>query len=62
MKRPLEVPKERLLADGNLSNRCELNVDQLLALLDKCLKTTYFVYEGEYYQQQQGTAMGSHYC
>jgi hypothetical protein len=34
-------------------------VDRILALLTFCLNTTYFVYEGVFYQQCKGAAMGS---
>jgi hypothetical protein len=32
---------------------------QILQLLEFCLSTTYFVFEGKYYKQKQGAAMGS---
>jgi hypothetical protein len=36
-----------------------LYVEDIIDLLSFCLKTTYFVFEGCYYQQVFGTAMGS---
>ena len=36
-----------------------LSADQITHLLDLCLRTTSFVYKGEYYQQEDGAAMGS---
>jgi predicted GIY-YIG superfamily endonuclease len=55
----LEVIRHKLQKDTHLSQRCELTIDQLLTLLAFCLNTTYFVYEGFFYKQKQGAAMGS---
>ena len=55
----VEVIKIRLLEDKNLSDRCELSVEQVTTLLELCLNTTYFLYGGKFYQQMQGAAMGS---
>ena len=32
---------------------------RVLKLLEFCLGTTYFIYDGDYYQQKHGAAMGS---
>ena len=37
-------------------------MDFLIDLLSFCLNTTYFVYDGTYYQQVFGTVMGSPVC
>ena len=42
-----------------LSNRTELNINQISELLELCLTTTYFIYDGTYFQQTHGAAMGS---
>ena len=55
----IEVVKDKLEKDHKLRNRCELSIGQLLQLLTFCLNTTYFCYEGTFYKQKQGTAMGS---
>ena len=55
----LEVIRSRLVKDQTLKKRCELTVDQLTQLLEFCLNTTYFVYDGTFYQQTHGAAMGS---
>lgn len=39
--------------------RCTLSVEQLLTLLKFCLNTTYFVLNGNFYQQNHGAVMGS---
>ena len=55
----IEVVKARLQEDRHLSKRCELSIGQLIQLLTFCLNTTYFTYNGVFYKQKQGTAMGS---
>ncbi|XP_053389112.1 uncharacterized protein LOC123531409 [Mercenaria mercenaria] len=59
VEKALEVIRKRLETDKNLNDRCELNVDQVSELLELCLTSTYFVYQGKYYPQKQGAAMGS---
>ena len=54
-----KVVEDKLQKDLNLRKRCELSVGQLLQLLTFCLNTTYFSYDGTYYKQKHGTAMGS---
>ncbi len=39
--------------------RCKLKVDQLITLLELCLDTTYFMFEGQFYRQTHGAVMGS---
>ena len=55
----LTIIQERLNADETLPERTNLSVESLMHLLKICLKTTYFVYDGNYYQQNEGAAMGS---
>ena len=55
----LQVIHRLLLEDESLGNRTELTADQITHLLDLCIRTTYFIYGGEYYQQKDGAAMGS---
>ena len=55
----VSVIREYLQTDEFLSDRCSLNIDQVLELLQFCLNTTYFVYNGDFYQQTHGAAMGS---
>ena len=43
----------------HLGQRTSLPVEDIVDLLPFCLNTTYFVFEGTYYQQVFGTAMGS---
>ena len=55
----LEIIRKRLQDDITLPNRTPLSPDDVIAVLDKCLKGTYFLYKGEYYLQIHGAAMGS---
>ncbi|XP_072016884.1 uncharacterized protein [Amphiura filiformis] len=48
-----------LTADDTLDSRTDLNPQQVTDLLSTCLKTTYFIYDGKYYIQREGAAMGS---
>ena len=55
----MDIIRRRLQEDVTLSNRTPLSPDDVIAVLDKCLKGTYFLYNGEYYLQIHGAAMGS---
>ena len=55
----LEVITERLQEDDTLTSSTEMTISQIVELLDFCLNTTYFIYDGAYYQQTHGAAMGS---
>ena len=53
----LNVVRSRLEGDITLSERTELNPDQIVRLAEVCLKQ-YFVYNGEFYEQLHGAALG----
>ena len=36
-----------------------MSITQIVTLLEFCLKNTYFLFQGKYYEQVHGTAMGS---
>ena len=55
----LEIITERLHTDDTLTSRTEMTIPQIVELLDFCLNTTYFIYDGTCYQQTHGAAMGS---
>ena len=55
----LTIIKDRLNNDNTLSDRTDLSVEQIMSLLEYCLTTTYFQYDGQFYQQLEGAAMGS---
>ena len=55
----VKVAEERLKGDASLGQRTSLSVEDIIHLLSFCLKITQFTYNGTYYQQVFGTAMGS---
>ena len=55
----LEIIRKRLQDYITLPNRTPLSPDDVIAVLEKFLKGTYFLYKGEHYFQIQGAAMGS---
>ena len=55
----IKVATKRLRQNPTLLQRTSLPVEDIIDLLSFCLNTTYFVFEGCYYQQVFGTAMGS---
>ena len=55
----LKVITERLHEDDTLTSRMEMTIPHIVELLDFCLNTTYFIYDGAYYQQTHGATMGS---
>ena len=55
----LNIIKNRLEKDQQLQQRTSMSVSQITSLLEYCLRSTYFVFQGEYYEQLEGAAMGS---
>ena len=55
----VDIMKNRLEKDSTLSNRTNLSAAQVACLLHLCLTTTYFTYNGNFYTQVEGAAMGS---
>jgi hypothetical protein len=55
----IKVATKRLRQDATLLRRTSLPVEDIIDLLSFCLNATYLVFEGCYYQQVFGTAMGS---
>ena len=55
----VKVAEERLKGDASLGQRTSLTVEDIIHLLSFCLKITQFTYNGTYYRQVFGTAMGS---
>ena len=55
----VEIIRDRLREDEDLVERTPLSPDRIAELLGLCLKSTYFSYSGEFYEQREGAAMGS---
>ena len=58
----IHIIKEKLTNDTELHQRTSITINQITTLLEFCLKSTSFVFQGQYYQQMQGAAMGSPLC
>ena len=54
-----QVAEDRLIADTSLGDRTALSPPQVVTLLQFCLNAIYLAYQGQFYQQSFGTAMGS---
>ena len=55
----LEVTLQGLREDSALKDRTLLPPERITHLLELCLRTTYFTFRSEFFQQQDGAAMGS---
>ena len=55
----IQIVKQRLQQDNTLPQRISMSIPQITSLLEFCLTHTYFLFQGKYYEQVQGAAMGS---
>ena len=55
----IQIVKQRLQQDSTLPQRTFMSIPQIITLLEFCLTNTYFLFWDKYYEQVQGTAMGS---
>jgi hypothetical protein len=55
----LEIIRGKLIEDTNLKQRTVLSPNDIVQLLGHCLNCTYFVFQGQFYLQTHGAAMGS---
>ena len=55
----LDIIKDLLKKDSTLKERTVLLVKDIILLLEFCLKNSYFSFQGQYYEQVEGMAMGS---
>ena len=53
------IIKTKLENDNTLKSRTSMSVEHITSLLEYCLNSTYFVFQGQHYEQQEGAAMGS---
>ena len=51
--------KEKLNDDQTLEERTTIPVAQVMHLTELCLRSTYFQFENQFYEQTDGAAMGS---
>ena len=50
---------ERLREDKTLGGRTSLSPERIADLLEMCLRSTYFSFGGNFYEQKEGVVMGS---
>ena len=55
----IQIIKKLLEDDKSLHLRTKMTVNQISCLLEFCLKTTYFTFQGKFFGQVKGAAMGS---
>ena len=53
------IIKKLLEQDQELQQRTSLSIESILSLLEFCLNSTYFSFQGKYFKQLEGAAMGS---
>ena len=54
-----KIIKKLLEQDQELQPRSSLSIENTLSLLEFCLNSTYFSFQGKYFAQLEGAAMGS---
>ena len=55
----IDIITKPLEKDPSLKNRTNMHIRQITSLLEFCLRSTYFTFQNKYYEQIEGTAMGS---
>ena len=55
----LKIIKDLLVKDPTLKDRTVIGIDDIILLLEFCLKNTYFSFQGQFFEQVEGVAMGS---
>ena len=55
----ISVIRRRIGEDEALGDRTILSPERVAELLEMCLKSTYFSYGGNFYEQKEGVVMGS---
>ena len=55
----IDIIKKQLEQDTELPNRTIISANNIIELLRFCLNNTYFLFQGQYFEQTKGAAMGS---
>ena len=55
----LKIIKDLLVKDSTLKDRTVIGIDDIILLLEFCLKNTYFSFQGQFFEQVEGVAKGS---
>ena len=59
IKPALDVIEKLLKEDPGLQSRTSMSTQDIMDLLEFCLRSTYFTFRGKFYEQVEGAAMGS---
>ena len=59
MQHALNIIEKLLKEDTGLQNRTTMSTNHIMGLVEFCLKSTYFTYQGKYFEQVEGAAMGT---
>ena len=54
----IQIVQQKVTQDPTLPQRTNMSIQQIVKLLEFCLKNTYFLFQGNYYEQVHGAAMG----
>ena len=55
----VNIIQQRLTKDKDLQQRTTMSIKHIISLLEFCIRSTHFVFQGQYYEQAEGAAMGS---
>ena len=55
----ITIIKQLLEQDQELQQRTSLSIENILSFLEFCINSTYFSFQGKFYEQLEGAAMGS---
>ena len=55
----INIIQNKLVNDKDLHQRTSMAIHYIISLLEFWLKRTYFVFQGNFYEQKEGAAMGS---
>ena len=58
----IQIVKQKLAQYPTLPQRISMSDQQIVTLLEFCLKNTYFLFQGMFYEQVHGAAIGSPIC
>ena len=53
------IIRQRLEEDLEVNQKTSLSIDDIISLLEFCITSTYFSFQGKFYEQVEGAAMGS---
>ena len=59
VKSAIQIIMNKLEQDTQLNKRTSMPTNNILELLEFCLCNTYFLFQGQFYEQTKGAAMGS---